>query len=72
MGQFVFFDMADQRPKRHSMRAQARGLIFKVFNYFKRKQTTDSQCAELHCASEASGFGVVNWKWNKSTVILTK
>jgi hypothetical protein len=72
MVQFVFFEMEDQRPKRHSLRTQARDLIVKVFNYFKRKQTTVSQCAELNCDSVASGVGVVNWKWNKSTVILNK
>lgn len=72
MVQFVFFEMEDQRRKRHSMRTQARDLIVKVFNYLTRKRTTTSECAEVSCASEASGFDVVKWKWNKSTVILSE
>jgi len=72
MVRFALFEMEERRSKRLSMRKQARHLIFKVFNYIKWKRTTVSQCAELCCASESSGFDVANLKWSKGTVIITK
>ena len=72
MVRFALFEMEERRPKRLSMRTQARDLVFKVFNYVKWKRTTVSQCAELCCASETSGFDLANWKWSKGTVIITK
>jgi hypothetical protein len=72
MVHFALFEMEERRPKRLSMRTQARDLIVKVFNYVKWKRTTVNQCAELCCASESSGFDVAIWKWSKGTVIITK
>ena len=71
MVRFALFEMEDARPTRHSMRTQARDLIFKVFNYVKWKRTTVSHCAELCCASESSGFDMAIGKWSKGAVILT-
>lgn len=75
----VLFEMGEQIPKPHGLRTQARGFVFKMFDYFKWKRSTVGQRTEMPSrSSEVCGVGPttvqrgvadVDWKWDKDTVI---